>query len=583
MIHNKTPRPLHVLSSIPRSGSTLLSSLLSQRPDTFVSPTSSLGQVISSAEKTFANNYSSAADIKKVGELLTATMSAHYRDREEKFIFDKGRYWPSPNLIELMMKLQGDIKIVTTIRPVVECVASYVRLIKPRDVKTFCYSDSIIQQVMAIHDVMKRGYEKYPDAMLLIEYDDLVASPLDQLDRIADFIGASRFNDYDFNNVCNTQEDDNEWEIEGLHNLRPVVGTVDVLPPIEILGEEVFNFFNAGEFWRKKMMIPPAEKDALDYQLEAGLRGDIEQSKEMNDALLLERPDCPRVRYNSGWFSLYSGNLQEGHQSLDVGRTINVFGNQAIGSIRPKWSGQSNSTVLLNLEGGYGDQIHGYRFAEYIAARNNKVIVCCTPELASIFAEKFPVVEHNNALGAYHDYWIPSMSAIRPLGYTYEMISGKPYIDRVASPIKGRIGIKWSGNPTFAHEQHRLFPENLMFDAVRGFDCVSLQKEEGADLRPYWMPLAKMDTWEDTRKSIGECELIISSCTGLAHLSAAMGVETWIVIPILPYYLWALPGNRTPYYDSVTLFRQEKFERWEEPFNKIKEQLKNLDEIKIAA
>ena len=62
-----------------------------------------------------------------------------------------------------------------------------------------------------------------------------------------------------------------------------------------------------------------------------------------------------------------------------------------------------------------------------------------------------------------------------------------------------------------------------------------------------------------------------------------MGVETWIVIPILPYYLWALPGNRTPYYDSVTLFRQEKFERWEEPFNKIKEQLKNPDEIKIAA
>ena len=584
MIHNKKHRPLHVLSSIPRSGSTLLSSLLSQRPDTFVSPTSSLGEVISSAEKTFANNYSSsAADMKKVGELLNATVTAHYCDREEEFVFDKGRYWPNPDLIELMVKLQGSIKIVTTIRPVVECIASYVRLIKPKDVKTFCYSDSIIQQVMVIHDVMKMGYEKYPDSMLLIEYDDLVAAPLEQLHRIADFVGAPRFNDYDFNNVCNTQEDDNEWEIDGLHDLRPVVGTIDVLPAIEVLGEEVFNFFNRGEFWRRKMIITPVEKDPLDYQLEAGLRGDIEQSKDMNDALLLERPDCPRVRYNSGWFSLYKGKLQEGHKSLDVGRKINVFGDPDIRSIRPKWTGESNSTVLLNLEGGYGDQIHGYRFAEYIAARNNKVIVSCDPQLASIFAEKFPVVEHANALGVYHDYWVPSMSAIRPLGYTYEMISGKPYIDRVASPVKGRIGIKWSGNPMFAHEQHRLFPENLMFDAVREFNCVSLQKEEGADLRPYWMPLAKMDTWQDTRKAISECELIISSCTGLAHLSAAMGVKTWIVIPILPYYLWALPGDVTPYYDSVTLFRQQKYESWKEPFVKIKEQLQCMRTLQMAA
>ena len=262
MIHNKTPCPLHVLSSIPRSGSTLLSSLLNQRPDTFVSPTSSLGEVISSEVKTFANNDSSAADMKKVGELLKATVTAHYRDREEEFVFDKGRYWPSPNLIELMMKLQGDIKIVTTIRPVVECMASYVRLIKPKDVKTFCYSDSIIQQVMVIHDVMKMGYEKYPDSMLLIEYDDLVAAPLEQLHRIADFVGAPRFNDYDFNNVCNTQVDDYKWEIDGLHDLRPVVGTIDVLPAIEVLGEEVFNFFNRGEFWRRKMIITPVEKDA---------------------------------------------------------------------------------------------------------------------------------------------------------------------------------------------------------------------------------------------------------------------------------------------------------------------------------
>ncbi len=76
-----------------------------------------------------------------------------------------------------------------------------------------------------------------------------------------------------------------------------------------------------------------------------------------------------------------------------------------------------------------------------------------------------------------------------------------------------------------------------------------------------------------TRDSISECELVITSCTSVAHLASSMGIKTWIVTPILPYYLWALPGNKTPYYNNVTLFRQEKYGDWKKPFDKIKEEL----------
>jgi hypothetical protein len=80
-------------------------------------------------------------------------------------------------------------------------------------------------------------------------------------------------------------------------------------------------------------------------------------------------------------------------------------------------------------------------------------------------------------------------------------------------------------------------------------------------------------TWEDTRNAIASCDLVISSCTSVSHLAAAMGVETWVVVPIMAYYLYALDGEKTPYYDSMTLFRQEVFGEWEEPFNKIKARL----------
>jgi hypothetical protein len=39
------------------------------------------------------------------------------------------------------------------------------------------------------------------------------------------------------------------------------------------------------------------------------------------------------------------------------------------------------------------------------------------------------------------------------------------------------------------------------------------------------------------------------------------------------YYLYAMDGDKCPYYDSMTLFRQEVFGEWEAPFDKIKARL----------
>ena len=54
---------------------------------------------------------------------------------------------------------------------------------------------------------------------------------------------------------------------------------------------------------------------------------------------------------------------------------------------------------------------------------------------------------------------------------------------------------------------------------------------------------------------------------------AAMGIETWVITPVMPYFLYALEGEKTPYYDTMTLFRQEVFGEWDAPFNAIKNKL----------
>jgi ADP-heptose:LPS heptosyltransferase len=88
-------------------------------------------------------------------------------------------------------------------------------------------------------------------------------------------------------------------------------------------------------------------------------------------------------------------------------------------------------------------------------------------------------------------------------------------------------------------------------------------------------------SWEDTAASISNLDLVITSCTSIAHLASAMGKPTWIVIPILPYHIWTYGGDHSPWYQKTTkLFRQTKFGSWSAPFSKIKKELRLLTQQK---
>ena len=568
------------LSGIPRSGSTLLTSLLNQRPDTYASPTSNLCDTMGAAVQAWESNPTTKAQggsKRDLRRILKSIADARYDT--DKLVFDKGRGWPAPQIMETMEKVTGSVKIVATVRPVAECLASFIRISSEEvtDTKDFCKNSHLAQHLFGAYAQLKAGYEARPENFLFIDYYDLIDNTQEQMDRIADFVGIDHFS-HDRNNVPPSNENDEVWGIEDLHLLRSTVSHDDWSAE-EVLGAEVFKFYQGGEFWNDKPEPEKDSNDPLDLQLEASLRGEFKKAGQITDKLLKDRPDCNRVKFNAGWHSLYKGDLQQGHKYLDYGRKEEVFGNKCP-SGQPRWEGEEG-TVMLNMEGGLGDQIKSYRFAQDIQDRGNRVVISCSAELAQMFAEKFITVQHEAAMGVYHDYWIPSMSAVLPLGHTYETLSGKPYIERTAEAVPGRVGVRWAGNPQFEHEQHRVFPKDLMFNTVRDLDCISLQRD--TDDVPKWMDKPSLETWADTRKAISECELVITSCTSIAHLAAAMGIKTFIVVPILPYYLWALPGDKTPYYDSVTLFRQEKYGDWSAPFEQIKEKLKCMRTLKMAA
>jgi len=52
-------------------------------------------------------------------------------------------------------------------------------------------------------------------------------------------------------------------------------------------------------------------------------------------------------------------------------------------------------------------------------------------------------------------------------------------------------------------------------------------------------------------------DLVISVDTSVAHVSAALGRPTWILLPHLPDYRWMFDREESPWYPSVRLFRQD--------------------------
>jgi hypothetical protein len=295
------------------------------------------------------------------------------------------------------------------------------------------------------------------------------------------------------------------------------------------------------------------------------------------ERILREHPEDLRAQFNLGWHELRHGNFRKGFEGMDRGRWLGVFGSPAIPG--PIWKDQPlvGSTVLLRSEGGLGDEILNFRFARSLRWRGAHPIVSCSRTLAPLFAAQ-GVACVTDPTAAYYDYWIPAMSAAYVLGFDNESLPNQPYIHRHPRIASGtlRVGLRWGGNIGQADiEPARKLPVRELLRAVAGLpiDLVSFQRD--ADLiSDFPGETPQLHTWRDTQHELSQVDLLITSCTSVAHLAGAMGIPTWILTPIMPYYTWALPGDTTPWYPSVRLFRQVTPNDWAVPLAQVSEALR---------
>ena len=152
---------------------------------------------------------------------------------------------------------------------------------------------------------------------------------------------------------------------------------------------------------------------------------------------------------------------------------------------------------------------------------------------------------------------------------------------RLGRHDKLRIGLVWSGNPAHGNDRNRSIPLGMLSRILDVDACfVSLQKNPRPDdkaflaMRTDIVDLsADFGDLSDTAALIECLDLVITVDTSVAHLSAALGRPTWILIPHFPDYRWLLDRSDSPWYPTVRLFRQDENRDYAPVIDRVGEEL----------
>ena len=313
--------------------------------------------------------------------------------------------------------------------------------------------------------------------------------------------------------------------------------------------------------------------------------------------------------FNRGWFLIQEGDYQAGCQLLEYGRFLSVYGSPPLKTDAPIFNPSEHDikgkSLIISLEGGYGDEIIHARFATSFKKQGAaKVYIAAAPELVTVFQRiegVDAVILRNQSHTVQHDYWIPGFSAGWIAGHTFDNFPGDPYMSPKQESVdiwkniitapegKIKVGIRWAGNPKFEHQQFRKFPEEFItnLSKYKELEVFSLQRDHNIIQLPAGITDLQhlLLSWEDTMAAIANLDIVVTSCTSIAHLAAAMGKETWVIVPILPYHTWTKDSpnsDASPYYKCAKLFRQRDARVWNNTFQNLYNALEsrfNLEHI----
>jgi hypothetical protein len=328
------------------------------------------------------------------------------------------------------------------------------------------------------------------------------------------------------------------------------------------------------------------------------------------------RPDDGKLRFHQSMALLMAGDYHNGWAAYEWRwRTANAKLRPRVFP-QPLWLGAeplNGRTILLHVEQGLGDTLQFSRYVPLLVARGARVILEVPPPLLRLMQESFQgltqeIVAAGSPLPDF-DCHCPLMSL--PLAFATDLTTipqSHPYL--VADPDRAqawaqrlgprqrlRVGLVWSGGARPDQPELHLVNErrNLPLSKLEPLrtvaaDFYSLQKGEPAvgefkrQLADGWNGPAMIDLTDElsdfaeTAALIANLDLVISVDTSTAHLAAAIGKPVWILNRFDTCWRWLLERRDSPWYPTVTLYRQTQPGVWDDVIERVCSDLRQVVE-----
>ncbi len=308
-------------------------------------------------------------------------------------------------------------------------------------------------------------------------------------------------------------------------------------------------------------------------------------------------PDRPEIHRDRAYTLLELGRWEEGwpltewRWHVPDGRLV------ARRWDRPQWRGEpvAGKTVLLHNEQGLGDAIMLARLATAVAERGARVLLEVQDSLIGLLSQ-VEGVRQTLPFGSRHpphDLHCPLFSLPGVLGLSTSSVPSRSgylkadsarvqaWRHRLGKATRPRIGIAWSGNPEHSEDAYRSIPLERFVRALPSGEVEVIRLQ--TSMRDSDAPVLSANSWirsfdgisdfEDTAALCALVDLVVTVDTSVAHLAGAMGRPTWILLTDPAEYRWMASGDRTPWYDSMELLRQEPGRGWDPLLATLRERL----------
>jgi len=264
----------HFMAGLPRSGSTVLSAILNQNPEVYSSPQTDLISLLYKFESEIPNLESYRADLlfSSFDAAIRGIPNNFYSPIQKPVIIDKNRGWGTPyNWDNLSPYVNPEGKVILTMRPILEVLASFVKIAKKtqqaknilpffdRNLFVSNYRDEtdvIVDNLMIANGEIDRAIlsianllKNHKDRVHVVWMDQLVQSPQETLNGIYDFLELEQF-EHDFNNIkeVDKHNDLSGYGMVGLHDLKKKLTKPDNKPEKVLSNYAIEKYKNALDF-----------------------------------------------------------------------------------------------------------------------------------------------------------------------------------------------------------------------------------------------------------------------------------------------------------------------------------------------